>query len=141
MRHTAHTATRTRTSPAAGAGTGRRAGSSGRHPSLCRSRFWRDDGRWHGVGAAPDLGYDSHSLAYCLLGATEGDVDLYVMINAWQEPLAFDVQDGAAGEWRVAIDTSRDAPDDIAGADADGPVAAMRHVVQPHSIVVLVRRR
>jgi isoamylase len=111
-----------------------------RHPSLCRSRFWRDDVRWHGVGALPDLGYDSHSLAYCLLGASEGDDDLYVMANAWQEPLTFEVQEGAAGDWRVAIDTGREAPDDIVD-DGDGAVAAMRHVVEPHSIVVLVRRR
>jgi glycogen operon protein len=27
------------------------------HPSLARSRFWRDDVRWYGVGREPDLAY------------------------------------------------------------------------------------
>ena len=34
------------------------------HPSVGRSRFWRDDVRWHGVGAAPDLSADSRSLSF-----------------------------------------------------------------------------
>ena len=33
------------------------------HPTLCRSRFWRDDVRWYGVGPSVDMGDDSHSLA------------------------------------------------------------------------------
>ena len=43
------------------------------HPTLCRSRFWRDDVRWYGVGPSTDLGDDSHSLAFALRGASEGD--------------------------------------------------------------------
>jgi glycogen operon protein len=52
------------------------------HPSLGRPRFWRDDVHWYGVGPDVDLSFDSHSLAYCLHGASRGDCDLYVMINA-----------------------------------------------------------
>ena len=112
-----------------------------RHPSICRSRFWRDDVRWYGVSGAPDLAWDSHSVAWCLHGAAEGDDDLYVMVNAWQEPLAFEVQEGRAGEWRVAIDTSRESPDDIVDASGRSPLASARVVVEPRAIVVLVRRR
>src|SRR3954447_24828795 len=31
------------------------------HPTLGRSRFWRDDVRWYGVGPSTDTGDDSHS--------------------------------------------------------------------------------
>ena len=112
-----------------------------RHPSICRSRFWRDDVRWYGVGAAPDLGHDSHTLAYCLHGASEGDDDLYVIVNAWQEALTFEVQEGKPGEWRVVIDTARPSPNDITPREHEAPVAPMLQLVQPHSIVVLVRGR
>lgn len=110
-----------------------------RHPSLCRSRFWRDDVRWYGVGSEPDLGHDSRSVAWCLHGASEGDDDLYVMANAWQEPLEFVVQEGRPGEWRVAIDTGREPPDDIAVPGTERPVERASCTVAPHSIVVLVR--
>ena len=33
------------------------------HPSLGRSRFWRDDVRWFGSGPTVDMGSDSHTLA------------------------------------------------------------------------------
>ena len=63
------------------------------HPTLGRSRFWRDDVRWYGVGGSTDLSHDSHSLAYCLRGASQGDCDIYVMINAYHEPLTFEIQE------------------------------------------------
>ena len=36
------------------------------HPSIARSRFWREDVRWYGVGEASDTSYDSRTLAFCL---------------------------------------------------------------------------
>ena len=50
------------------------------HPSICRSRFWRDDVSWYGTGPTPDLSNDSHSLALCLHGASQGDDDVYVIV-------------------------------------------------------------
>jgi glycogen operon protein len=111
------------------------------HPSLGRSRFWREDVRWHGVGAATDTSADSRTLAYCLLGASQGDDDLYVMINAWQEPLAFEIQEGTPGEWRRVIDTARESPDDVREAGDEAPVPSRAYVVSPRSVVVLVRPR
>ncbi len=81
------------------------------HPTISRAQFWRDDVTWYGVGATPDLSFDSHSLAYHLRGASEGDTDLYVMINAYWEPLRFEVQ--VPGEWQLAVDTAKPAPDNI----------------------------
>ena len=80
------------------------------HPSISRSRFWREDVRWYGVDGPPDLGDHSHSLAYCLSGASRNDDDLYVMINAYWEDLLFTIQDGRASAWRRVVDTSLPSP-------------------------------
>jgi glycogen operon protein len=109
------------------------------HPSLCRNRFWRDDVRWYGVGPAVDMAHDSHTLAYCLSGASLGDHDLYVMINAYWEPLSFAIQDGGPRQWRRAVDTALASPDDIAPPGAEPPVTSAVYDVLPRSVVVLVR--
>ncbi len=78
------------------------------HPTLCRSRFWRDDIVWHGVEDKPDLSHESRSLAFYLDGKSQNDADLYVMINSYWEPLEFRVQHGEAHQWKRAIDTALD---------------------------------
>jgi glycogen operon protein len=108
------------------------------HPSLGRIRFWRDDVQWYGVGRCVDLSFDSHSLAYALHGASQGDCDLYVMINAYHETLNFEIQESPAGGWRRAIDTGLESPLDIAERGAEPPVASLQYQVQPRSVVVLV---
>jgi len=109
------------------------------HPSLSRSRFWREDVSWYGVGAAADLSQDSHSLAYCLHGASQGDDDIYVMINAYWEQLEFEVQEGTAQEWKRILDTGLPSPDDF--ADQGLPLERTKYAVTPRSIVVLLRPR
>lgn len=109
------------------------------HPSLCRSRFWRDDIRWYGVGRSPDLSDDSHSIALALRGASEGDCDLYVMINAYHAPLTFAIQEGRPGCWRRAIDTGLPSPDDIAHPERGPVVPSSEYRVQSRSVVVLAR--
>jgi glycogen operon protein len=107
------------------------------HPSLSRSRFWREDVSWYGVGPKVDLSPNSHSLAFCLHGASQGDDDLYVMINAYWEQLDFNVQEGTAQEWRRIVDTALPSPDDFSG---DGiPLEQPKYLVAPRSIVVLCR--
>ncbi len=109
------------------------------HPTLCRSRFWRDDVRWHGTGPAVDMGPDSRTLAYYLSGASQRDVDLYVMINASPSDRAFEIQQGRPGEWRLAFDTSRTGPDDFPNA-AERPVVRSRsHIVRSRSIAGFTR--
>lgn len=109
------------------------------HPSLCRSRFWRSDVHWYGVGPSADLAPQSHSLAFSLSGASQGDRDLYVLVNAYWEPLAFSIQEGRGSEWKRVIDTAADSPDDVREPDAQVPLSGPQYVVQPRSIVVLVR--
>ena len=109
------------------------------HRSIGRSTFWRDDVTWFGTDGAPDIGLHSHSIAYVLRGAAEHDDDLYVMINAWTESLDFTIQDGAAGEWRLVIDTSLDTPNDIADDLLGDAVGHQTYRVGSRSVVVLVR--
>jgi len=109
------------------------------HPSLSRSRFWREDVSWYGVGPAVDFSHDSHSLAFCLHGTSQGDDDIYAMINAYWEALEFQVQEGRAREWWRIVDTALPSPEDFSdhGAQLDQP----KYTVAPRSIVVLLRHR
>ena len=65
-------------------------------------------------GAEVDDSHESRSIAWCAS-------DLYVMVNAWWEPLTFEVQE--PGEWAVVLAT----------AEPDGLTLA------PRSVVVLER--
>ena len=109
------------------------------HPSICRSRFWRDDVRWRGVGAAADLSYNSHSLAYYLKGGSLGDQDLYVMINAFTEPLVFTIIDGSYKPWYRVIDTAQNSPHDICEPGQEQQMFGVHYTVGSRSIVVLVQ--
>ena len=109
------------------------------HPSLGRSRFWREDIRWYGVGPEADLSDASRSLAFCLRGASQDDDDVYVMINAYWEALDFVVQEGTPAEWRRVVDTGRDSPDDICEPGREVQQTSARYSVGPRSTVVLVR--
>jgi glycogen operon protein len=109
------------------------------HPSLSRSRFWREDVTWYGVGATVDLSYDSHSLAFCLHGASQGDDDIYAMINGYWEALEFNVQEGTAQEWKRIVDTALPSPDDF--SDDGIPLEQTKYLLAPRSIVVLCRSK
>ena len=111
------------------------------HRSLGRSRFWRDDVRWYGVGPAADLAYHSRSLAFYLDGVSQPDVDLYVMINAYWEDLTFTVQEGQTGQWRRVIDTALDSPADFCEPGAEVLLTSPAYLVRGRSVVALVRPR
>ena len=109
------------------------------HPSLCRSRFWREDISWYGTGPTADLSGDSRSLAFCLHGASQGDDDIYVMINSYWEELEFQIQEGTAQAWRRIVDTALPSPDDF--SEHGLPLKSAKYGVAPRSIVVLLRQR
>jgi isoamylase len=111
------------------------------HPSLARSRFWREEVRWYSVRQPADLGHGSQALAYALHGASQTDDDLYVMINASRESVLFEIQEGAAPEWLRVVDTARESPDDFCEAGTAKPLASSAYQVAPFSVVVLLRRR
>lgn len=111
------------------------------HPSLARSRFWREDVRWYGVGSEPDLAYDSRSLAFALHGGSQQDIDIYVMINAYWEELTFQIQEGAVSAWRRVVDTSRESPFDFLEPGTESPLQSLQYRVPGRAVVVLVRHK
>jgi glycogen operon protein len=109
------------------------------HPALGRSRFWREDISWYGVGPTVDLSDDSRSLAFCLHGASQGDDDVYAMINSYWEELEFHIQEGTAQEWKRIVDTALPSPDDF--SDHGLPLEQAKYLVAPRSVVILLRPR
>jgi hypothetical protein len=87
-------------------------------------RYWREAMSWYGATGPVDL--DSHCLAYSLHGAS----GLYVMINAFWEPVRFHIQQ--PGPWNCVVDTSRQ---DF----ATPAVAGLNYEVTPRSVVVMER--
>ena len=109
-----------------------------RHPSLARSRFWRDDVRWFGPRGVVDLSASSHELALCVRGSSLRDDDLYIMINAGLDDACFVIQDISDRPWRLAVDTAATSPDDI-DVTAGEALPHSSFVVRAHTVVVLVR--
>lgn len=108
------------------------------HPSLCRSRFWREDVTWYGVGERTDLSNDSHSLAFCLHGASQDDDDIYVMISSYWKELDFYVQEGTAQEWIRIVDTALPSPGDF--SERGEALHTLHYSMAPRSVAVLLRR-
>ncbi|HNM20511.1 MAG TPA: hypothetical protein PKL59_21400, partial [Nitrospira sp.] len=105
---------------------------------LCRARI-----DWHGIVLnRPDWNDESHSLALTA-GTLDGRFLVHVIVNAYWEPLAFELPGAAKSEqgWRRLIDTCLDSPDDI----CDGPDAPFvpgdSYLTQPRSVVVLFALR
>jgi glycogen operon protein len=90
-------------------------------------RFWTAteeiDGpqiRWHGIRCyQPDWGTNSHSLAFEVDYPACGE-HLYVILNAYWEPLSFELPPLAVGEcWYRVVDTALPSPEDLADAGAE----------------------
>lgn len=111
------------------------------HPSLGRSRFWRADVQWYGPQSFLDQAPDSHAFAYALRGASEGDDDLYVMVNASQAPMPFAIQEGTPAEWRRVVDTAREPPEDFLDPGKEVPGSSPMHTLASHSVIVWLRPR
>ena len=111
------------------------------HPSLSRSRFWREDIRWYGPTCAVDMSDESRALAWCLQGQSVEDDDIYVMVNASTDRITFGICEGIAGEWKRIVDTSLPAPQDICDAAEQCVISETSYIVPERSVVVLVRSR
>ncbi len=116
---------------------------------FCEEHFWiasddEDDSHitWHGVHLGePDWGDDSHSLAFTLAHADSDEV-LHIMLNAYWEPLEFELPpvDGGSGWWRV-VDTALPSPDDFCDPQTTRPLKLATYQVEPRSSVILLARR
>jgi glycogen operon protein len=109
------------------------------HPSLARSRFWRDDVRWFDIGDVAAPPPHASCLAFLLRGRSEGDADLYAMVNASQETATMRIQEGESTEWRRVIDTARSSPDDFRTPGDEVAIDTVEYQVGAHSTVVFVR--
>jgi glycogen operon protein len=91
----------------------------------------------HGVKLdQPDWSCESHSLAFTARGPAGGM--FHIMINAYWEPLAFELPQSEEGaDWRRWIDTSVASPNDISEMEEAPAIAGPTYLVQSHSIVCL----
>ena len=97
---------------------------------------------WHGVELGqPDWGEHSRCLAFTIR-TLRGRVDFHGMLNAYWEPLSFDlppVDPQSRQPWRRWIDTSLPSPDDIHGWDTAPVIADSTCRVEARSLVYLAR--
>ncbi len=87
----------------------------------------------------PDTGPDSRSVALTVWGRS---ALVHLMLNAWWEPLDFEIPPPEAGiePWRRIIDTSLESPHDFDDALEAEVVAGPTYRVGPRSIVALASR-
>jgi isoamylase len=94
---------------------------------------------WHGISLGkPDWGDDSHSLAFTLRHP-EVDEYLHVMLNAYWEPLTFELPLlGHCDRWHRIVDTFLGAPDDYCDPKTAPPFYKERYTVRSRSFVILM---
>jgi len=101
----------------------------------------RADLTWHGTALdCPDWSEHSHSLAFTLR-SLHGRYSLHGIINAYWEPLTFELPPSATGPlgtWRRCIDTALASPDDIQPWAEAPPHTEPSYVAQARSLVLLV---
>ena len=96
----------------------------------------------HGVKLhRPDWNSQSHSLAITA-SAVSANLDLYLVLNAYWEPLSFDlppIPEDGLGPWRRWLDTFLETPDDVCQPSNAPVVTGSSYLVNPRSIVALAR--
>jgi len=107
------------------------------HPSLSRSRFWREDVLWLGANRREmDFSPESRALAIYLDGSDYQDKDIYVMINAFWEPQKFNFYVKAS--WHRIVNTGFDYPFDFVQAGEDTETGNS-YLLGARSIAVFIR--
>ncbi len=92
--------------------------------------------QWHGITLdQPDWSEFSHSLAFTACGE-KGKLLTHVMLNAYREPLTFELPKSSA-PWKRWIDTYLDSPEDISAWESAPSIQGKAYTVQSYSSVVL----
>jgi isoamylase len=92
---------------------------------------------WHGVKLGqPDWSPSSHSIAVSAHLAKENLI-YHLILNAFWEPLDFELPAGNPRPWRRWVDTALDPPHDIVAFQAAPPVPGLTYTAEPRSIVAL----
>lgn len=96
---------------------------------------------WHGQKLnQPNWQGNSHSIAFTVQSVTRKQ-KLHYMINAWHEPLTFELPPHPRGKklkWKRWIDTSLPSPHDICDTQQMEDVEKNSYTLLPFSIVVVV---
>lgn len=93
---------------------------------------------WHGVKLnQPDWSDNSHSL---VLGAVLQNMSaqIHLILNAYQEPLEFELPATDGRKWRRWIDTSLESPHDISRLEQAPCVSGQTYHAMGHSVVILI---
>jgi isoamylase len=92
---------------------------------------------WHGVKLGqPDWSPSSHSIAVSAHLAKENLI-YHLILNAFWQPLEFELPAENRGPWRRWVDTALDPPQDIVAFQAAPPVPGSTYKAEPRSIVAL----
>ena len=96
---------------------------------------------WHGQYLGqPDWEEDSHSLAFSLSHPSGGE-HLHVMLNAYWEPLNFELPPLEPGNyWHRILDTALPAPEDFSDLEAAVQIEGDNYLVTARSSVVLMEK-
>jgi glycogen operon protein len=93
---------------------------------------------WHGVKLhQPDWTDGSHSVAFGAAPRKEGLL-FHLILNAYWEPLEFELPAPGNGRWRRWIDTSLDSPDDIVPWEKAPQVNGAKYRAADRSVVMLL---
>jgi glycogen operon protein len=106
------------------------------HPSISRSRFWREGVQWYGTRGQLEINSEARHFAFYLSRESGGDADLYVMVNAHWEGLEFDFME--PGPWKRVINTFLAPPEDFL-TDREEVVNQAGFFVGGRSVVVFRR--
>ncbi len=107
-------------------------------PGLSLNQLLRTaDRTWHGVRLGePDWSVSSHSLA-CSVSCGDQNLIFYLILNAYWEPLEFELPNTDGDVWHRWIDTSLDSPHDVTEWSSAPPVASRSYRAAPRSVVAL----
>lgn len=95
------------------------------------------DIQWHGVRLnQPDWGQDSLSLA-ATARSLKGRYLLHLMVNAYWEPLLFELPSPEGPAWQRLVDTYLESADDICDLHDAPLIESPTYFVQPRSVVLL----
>ncbi len=108
--------------------------------------FSSADIEWYGPdGNAPDWSENSRQIAcgisgeYAVHKNGESDNDIYMAFNAGDRDLEFLVPSAPSGRsWRVAVDTAKDAPDDIYENGKEPAMDNDKLRLEHHSMIILL---
>ncbi len=95
---------------------------------------------WHGVKLGkPDWSVGSHSVAFSASYQNENLI-LYLVLNAYWEPLEFELPATNGDLWHRWIDTNLDSPSEIIEWHCAPSIASRTYRIGPRSVVALYSR-